>query len=315
VLRLPDHWIWDSWLAAGDGGEHHLFFLRASRALPDPHQRHDRASIGHARSADLRRWELQADALVHAEPGAWDDFTVWTGSVARAPDGTWRLFYTGRRRADDGRIQRIGVAASDDLIEWARVGDGPILEADPRWYEKLDLGAWSEEAWRDPYVIGDPGGDGWHMLITARAPDGDPEGRGVIGHARSSDLVDWEIQPPLTRPSGFGHLEVPRAASIDGQPVLMFSCGPDHLGAARRAAWRGGGVWVAPGETLLGPWDLDNARPLAHPSLYAANFVRDGGGEWAVLGFYNIENGAFVGEISDPLPIERHGRTVRLAAA
>ena len=102
------------------------------------------------------------------------------------------------------------------------MGDGPILEADPRFYEKLTAAAWPEEAWRDPYVLADPEGDGWHMLITARAREGEPAGRGVIGHARSADLVDWEIQPPLTRPSGFGHLEVPRVASIDGQPMLMF---------------------------------------------------------------------------------------------
>jgi beta-fructofuranosidase len=312
VLRLADHWLWDSWLAVGDGGEHHLFFLRASRALPDPRQRHDRASIGHASSADLRRWELQADALVHAEPGAWDDFAVWTGSVARAPDGTWRLFYTGRGRSDEGRVQRIGVAASDDLTTWTRMGDGPILEADPRLYEKLDAAAWPEEAWRDPYVLADPRGDGWHMLITARARQGDPEGRGVIGHARSADLLHWDIQPPLTRPSGFGHLEVPRVASIEGQAVLMFSCGTEHLDGRWRG--RGGGVWVAPGETLIGPWDLDEATPLDHPSLYAANFVRDGANGWAVLGFHDIVDGAFVGELTDPLAIERHGNTVRLAA-
>lgn len=66
------------------------------RGCGDPDRRHDRAAIGYASSADLRRWELQPDALVHADPGAWDDLAVWTGSVARAPDGTWRLFYTGR---------------------------------------------------------------------------------------------------------------------------------------------------------------------------------------------------------------------------
>jgi beta-fructofuranosidase len=310
VLRLPDRWAWDSWLATGEGGEHHLFFLHAPRDLPDPHHRHDRASIGHARSVDLRSWDVLADALTTADAPAWDDLALWTGSVARAPDGGWRLFYTGRSRADAGRIQRIGVADSDDLLTWTRAGDRPILEAEPRWYERL--GARTEEAWRDPYVIADPGGDGWHMLITARAPDGDPEGRGVIGHARSSDLVDWEIRPPLTRPAGFGHLEVPRVALVDGQAVLMFSCWPDRMSEARRAQWRGGGVWIAPGESLLGPWDLERATPLEHPSLYAANFVRDDSRGWSVLGFRDVEDGRFVGEIADPLPIERHGGTVRL---
>src|SRR3712207_9289765 len=101
MLRLPDHWVWDSWLAA-DGDEHHLFFLRASRALLDPDRRHDRASVGHATSSDLRRWALQPDALVHADPPAWDDMAIWTGSVARADDGVWQLFYTGRSLSERG---------------------------------------------------------------------------------------------------------------------------------------------------------------------------------------------------------------------
>lgn len=311
MLRLPDHWVWDSWHAR-DGVEHHLFFLRASRALLDPHRRHHRASIGHAKSTDLRRWELQPDALVHSDPPAWDDRALWTGSVVRQPDGRWRMFYTGVSHADRGLIQRIGSAVSDDLETWTRSDDAPLLEADPRWYEKLDLAAWTEEAWRDPYVFPDPDGDGWHMLITARAPDGRPHGRGVVGHARSPDLVEWEVLPPLTQPAGFGHQEVHRVAIVDGQPLLMFSCWPDHMDAARRSRWSCGGVWIAPGDSLLGPWDMDHAVALDHPSLYAAQFIQDHTGGWSVLGFRDTEDGAFIGEIMDPLPIERDGDIVRL---
>ena len=72
-MRLPDHWVWDSWPARDDDGTHHLFFLRASRALLDPDRRHNRASIGHARSGDLVEWELLPDALVAADEPAWDD--------------------------------------------------------------------------------------------------------------------------------------------------------------------------------------------------------------------------------------------------
>jgi beta-fructofuranosidase len=312
VLRLPDSWVWDSWHAVDDGGVHHLFFLRASRALLDPDRRHDRASVGHATAPDLRRWALQPDALVSADVPAWDDFAIWTGSVARGPDGVWRLFYTGSSHAERGLVQRIGVAVSDDLVTWTRAHDGPLLEADARWYETLDLEAWNDEAWRDPYVFPDPGGDGWHMVITARARDGDPAGRGVIGHARSDDLLEWEVGPPLTAPCGFGQLEVPQVARVDGRHFLVFSCWPDRMDAARRARWTGGGVWIAPGESLLGPWDIAGAEPLGHPSLYAGRLVENGG-NWCVLGFRDIEDGAFVGEITDPLPLERDGAGLRLA--
>ena len=312
MLRLPDHWVWDSW-HAHDGAEHHLFFLRASRALLDPDRRHDRASIGHATSNDLRHWELQPDALVHSDPAAWDDRALWTGSVVRRPDGQWRMFFTAISHADQGRVQRIGTAVSDDLVAWSRSGDNPLLEADPRWYETLDLAVWPEEAWRDPYVFADPGGDGWHMLITARAREGSAGGRGVVGHARSEDLVRWEVLPPLSEPAGFGQLEVMRVAVVDGQPVLMFSCWPDRMDRERQSRWDGGGVWIAPGESLLGPWDIGGAVALEHPSLYAAQFIQDQAGAWNVLGFRDSEDGVFFGEIMDPLPIERSGSSVRLA--
>jgi beta-fructofuranosidase len=312
VLRLADHWIWDSWVAH-DGEHHHLFFLRASRALHDPERRHLRATIGHARSTDLRTWELLPDALVPADSPAWDDQATWTGSVVRGPDGLWRMFYTGVSRAERGLVQRVGVATSTDLTTWHRVGDGRLLEADPRWYEQLDLDAWIDEAWRDPYVVADPAGDGWHMLLTARVREGDAQGRGVIGHATSPDLERWQVQPPLTAPAGFGQLEVPQVVTVDGLPVLVFSCWPDRMSAERRAQEPKGGVWSVPGATLLGPWDLADATPFDHPSLYAARLVEESPGCWVLLGFRDTEDGVFVGEIPDPLPVVRDGDTLRLA--
>lgn len=316
MLRLADHWVWDSWTVL-DGTDHHLFFLRASRALVDPDRRHLRASIGHARSADLRSWELLPDALVPADAPAWDDLATWTGSAVQGHDGVWRLFYTGVNRAEDGLVQRIGVATSTDLITWERSSE-PVVTADPRWYETLDP-EWHDEAWRDPWVLADPDGNGWHMLVTARVPDGQPAGRGVVGHATSPDLVHWEVRPPLSAPAGFGQMEVMQVAVVDGLPVLVFCCWPGHMETSRRDTSAGGDVWVVPGESLLGPWDFTRARPFEHPSLYAARLVRDPSrlgdpeGDWALLGFRGTEGGAFVGELTDPLPVVRDGDTLRLA--
>ena len=216
MLRLPDHWVWDSWYARDDNGLWHVFFLRASRALHDPHRRHRRATIGHAVSADLRSWRLVADAVVPADAPGWDDLATWTGCTVRGPDGRWYLFYTGVGRAEDGLVQRIGLAVSDDLMTWHRHGTEPIVQADPTWYELLDKELWYEQAWRDPWVFPDPDGEGWHMLITARANTGPANTRGVVGHATSTDLVTWTVAPPLSTPAGFGHLEVPQVAVSTG---------------------------------------------------------------------------------------------------
>ena len=110
-------------------------FLRASRAPHDPHLRHHRAAIGHAKSADLRTWELLADALVHSDAPAWDDLATWTGSVIQDPAGCGGCSTPGSAMLSAGRVQRIGVAVSDDLHTWVRDHESPILEADGRWYE------------------------------------------------------------------------------------------------------------------------------------------------------------------------------------
>jgi beta-fructofuranosidase len=310
-LRLADHWVWDSWLAQ-DGPYYHLFFLRASRALLDPYRRHLRASIGHATSTDLRNWTLLPDALVHADTPAWDDLATWTGSAIQGPDGTWYMFYTGLSHAERGLVQRIGVAISDDLVVWRRSND-PVLEADSRWYEKLDLDQWFEEVWRDPFVFRDPAGDGWHMIITARVPHDRGIARGVIGHARSDDLLGWEVQPPLSEPTGFGHLEVPQVCVIDDQPVLVFSCWPAQMDPSRVSLGCAGGVYVVPGKTVLGPWEIADAEPIDHPSLYAGRLVRDGANSWSLLGFRDTEDGIFIGEIADPIPVVLDAGRVRVA--
>ena len=91
-----------------------------------------------------------------------------------------------------------------------------------------------DEHWRDPWVFKDPDGHGWHMLLTAQAATGPDDDRGVIGHARSDDLITWDVQPPLSDPgTGSDQLEVPQVEVVDGRPVLIFSCATMHLAIGR----------------------------------------------------------------------------------
>ncbi|HEU4346984.1 MAG TPA: glycosyl hydrolase family 32 [Actinoplanes sp.] len=311
MLRLPDAWTWDFWFAQEDG-VYHLFFLRASRALGDPDRRHFRASVGHAVSTDLRSWTQVADALVAADRPAFDDIATWTGSVVRGPDRRWRMFYTGAGSAEDGLAQRIGLATSADLTSWQRAG--PVLEPDPRWYERLGDSTWADQAWRDPWVFPDPDGDGWHMLITARANEGPVDDRGVIGHARSADLLNWAAQPPLTRPgAGFGQLEVPQVEWVDGHAVLIFSCLDTELSDAHRSTGATGGVWAVTGDSLLGPFDISRAEPLTDRSLYSGRLIRDPAGQWVMLAFRNDDGrGGFIGELADPMPVTATPEGIRV---
>lgn len=302
MLRRHDRWIWDSWPVT-DGADRHLFHLQAPRSPAGPAARHRHATVGHAVSPDWEHWTVLPDALTAAPAPAWDDLAIWTGSVVRGPAGRWHLFYTGLSHADDGRVQRIGRADSDDLVTWHRAGTGPAVSADPRWYETLDRTDWAEETWRDPWVLRDPGGDGWHMLITARLDHGPRFDRGVLGHARSADLDRWTVLPPLTAPAGFGQLEVAQVTVLDGRPVLTFCCLAPELAAGRRAVTPETGMWSAPGASPLGPFDLAAARPFEDPSLYAAHLVETVDGRPALLGFTRHP---FDGAIPAPVRVRLH---------
>ena len=242
MLTLATHWVWDSWLA-DTGTAYHLFFLQAPRGV-HPDQRHWNTSVGHAVSTDLSRWRVVDDALTPSIEPAFDDLAVWTGSVVRGNDGSWYLFYTGLSRADDGQVQRVGLATSADLMTWRKHGPDALVSADPPWYQQFD-GSGQAETWRDPWLVRDPEGDGWHMLVTATARDGEVGERGVLGHAWSPDLLTWRVLPPLSQPgSGFSQLEVPQLAVVEADPVLLFSCLGPQLSDARRKAGEPGGVWV-----------------------------------------------------------------------
>jgi sucrose-6-phosphate hydrolase SacC (GH32 family) len=304
MFRLPGAWVWDFWLA-DDGDRYHLFFLFASRALQDERRRHRRAAIGHAVSDDLRTWVQVDDVLAASDPPAFDDLATWTGSVIRGRDRRWWLFYTGVTLVDDKIRQTIGAATSTDLETWHKDPASPLVTADDRWYERLGGGDWHEEAWRDPWVLPDPDGDGWHMLITARANSGPDDDRGVIGHAHSADLHRWAVGPPLSKPgSGFGHIECPQVATVEGRQVLVFSCLDLQFSAARRDTGAAGGILYVPIDSPTGPFNIAAASPLTSDAFYCGRLVQDRSGQPVLLAFHHYDQTRqFQGELSDPMPV------------
>lgn len=282
-------WTWDSWVV-DDGERFHLFYLQAPTSLGDPGLRHVHATIGHASSQDLVDWRIEPDALAPSADG-WDDVAIWTGSVVRDGAG-WRMFYTALGSRGHGvKDQRIGAAVSDDLVRWTRDGAAPAPLVDGRWYGTLDEDPGASETWRDPFVLRDPEGDGWHMLVTARARGGLRNADGVLAHATSPDLRSWTVLPPLGPPAGFGQIEVPQVRRIDGSWVLVFTCHPDEQTPEQVARFGPHSTWSLTAGGPLGPWDLSSARPFEHdPLLFAAPLVQRRDGSWALLGFRNTES-------------------------
>lgn len=313
TFSLPDNWVWDLWFA-DDGDVYHLYFLHAPHSLGDPDLRHRNARIGHATSTDLKSWRYDGVALVPGESGAVDGSATWTGSIVKGPDGQWHMFYTGSRflsETSSANIETVCAATSRDLTVWTK-RSGFSLSADAQWYETLGTSSWPEEAWRDPWVFFSSQTGLWHMLVTARANHGTDDARGVIGHAKSKDLLDWQVEPPLSSPEqGFGHLEVPQIVEIEGRFLLIFSCNSPRL--AGKLAGTTGGIWVAPAQSPTGPFDIDAAYLLASEDLYAGRLVKDRQGTWNLVAF-EAENGdgEFVGSLTDPLPVAWNAASGRL---
>lgn len=237
--------------------------------------------------------------LPSAEP-AWDDLATWTGCVVRDPAGRWLMFYTGIARGESGAEQRIGVAASTDLHTWTRVSVDPVVSADPRWYETDPARTVDGVAWRDPWVFRGPDGR-WHMLVTASAVDWPAATGGVIGHAVSDDLLEWQVLPPLTMPGRHRCLEVPQVAVVGGRQVLVFSV---PRADTEQAALPLGDSWCAHAEGPLGPYGLDTAWKLEESGLYAGRLVERSADDWVLMGFVNVRDDEFVGVLDDPRPLD-----------
>jgi hypothetical protein len=308
VLRLPEDWVWNSWVA-DDGDRYHLFFLKAPRALGDARLRHTAARIGHATSTDMTHWDVHDDALASAA-GRWDDLALWTGSVARGDDGIWRLYYSGlsTSRGLGALDQRIGMAESDDLFTWRRAGDEPLIAPDRRWYVTLERDPEASETWRDPFVFKVPGGDGWHMVIAARAA-GAPRFRdGVLGHARSADMRAWELQPPASKPGdGFGELEVSQVRLVGGPAGARVHLPPRpaepraadavrpvlHVVGGRRVARRAVGPGARPSVSRRADAHRRPAREAPGRWLGSARIPSVGGYvEWIVVGWSSAVSAA-----------------------
>jgi beta-fructofuranosidase len=146
------------------------------------------------------------------------------------------------------------------------------------------------------------------MFLTARVNAGTSDGRGVIGLARSTDLLSWEVLPPVSLPGNFTEMEVPQVVALNSRYYLLF-CATRHA-AARLSPGEGrgwAGTYYLVADKLTGPYRPLTDEPLvadATGTYYAGKLVRDNAG-----GLYFIawrqwdEEGNFCGGLSDPAPV------------
>lgn len=238
-----------------DGARFHLFHL----VLPN----HD--YIAHAISDDGLNWRRVANALFIGEPGTWDDDMLWTMHVSPNPyrPGWWRMFYTGLAQRERGRVQRVGLAHSPDLLRWRKDRRACFpLEASGDHYEHtLDEGR-SWVSFRDPFFLEADGRR--YLLVAARSRQGPVIRRGCVGLIEELDAASYRPLPPLFYPRRYDDIEVPVAFRLGGRYYLLGSIREDikvHY-------------WYA--ERFLGPYGNFADNVLLPQGNYAARVTRVG---------------------------------------
>ena len=225
-------------------GRLHVFHL----CLPS----HD--AVGHLVSDDGINWEPLPAAIRTGDPGDCDADQIWTMGVFRK-GGKWFMLYTAL--SERGRMQRVALATSDDLIRWEKCGGNPVISADPRWYEAEVRGA-QRVNWRDPHVVEVDAK--LHGFICARRNEGLLNRRGCAGHFTSDDGYHWEVGPPACTPSNCFDWECPSVFELDGRYYMVAIAG----GCARqvyRVADRVEGPYRRPADDGILPGHNMSVRP------------------------------------------------------
>jgi beta-fructofuranosidase len=199
------------------GELYHLFHL----FLPN------HAYIAHAVSSDGLTWTRVRNALFVGDPGNWDDDMLWTMHVTPDPDrsGSWRMFYTGLARREQGRVQRVGLAVSDDLYTWRKVREGYPLSLPGEHYESAPDEGRQWISFRDPYFC-QVNDERW-LIAAGRSRLGPLVRRGCVTLAKEVAPSRFEFYPPLYHPRVYDDVEVPGLFRLGRRWYLIGSIRED----------------------------------------------------------------------------------------
>lgn len=238
-----------------DNGIYHLFHL----TLPN----HD--YIAHAVSDDGLKWQRVKNALFISDPMAWDDDMLWTMHVSPDPyrPGAWRMFYTGLSMGERGRVQRVGMARSNDLYNWHKDNSGIYpLEIPADYYESTLQEGRHWVSFRDPYFFRENGQG--YLLAAGRVNTGPIIRRGCVAMAREVSENQFEFYPPLFHPMHYDDVEVPNLIKRKERYYLIGSIREDvkvHY-------------WYA--DELAGPYRNFYDNVLLPQGNYAARVTQEG---------------------------------------
>lgn len=232
-------------------GLYHLFHL----IIPN----HD--YIAHAVSRNGISWRRVNNALFVGNPGEWDDDMLWTMDVSEV-NGKFEMYYTGLQRKDRGIVSKIGLAVSNNLVDWQKK-QPPGFPIEPKgvFYEDASTNPRNWLSFRDPFRF-EHGGE-TYLLVCARTIRGPVSRRGCVGLVKITGGY-VERMPPLLYPMAYDDIECPCVCELNGRFYVIGSIREDIKVR----------YWFAPG--FLSEYHSFHDDVLLPQGNYAARVVKDG---------------------------------------
>lgn len=206
-FRPPAQWMNDVCGAIYHKGHYHIFYQ--FNPFGDTWGSTG-TSWGHACSKDLIRWEHLPMAIVPQVHRG--ELRCNSGCVTLDGHGTPMIFYTFVPTGGGKRSQWAAVAFDDQLLQWRRVTDGPLMAAGMNGVPAGINGRWS-----DPFVFKSIG----KTFVTFKSCGG------VVCEAQNKELTEWTYAGKMEGVSGecpnFFKLGDPSAGLGAGKWVLLRS--------------------------------------------------------------------------------------------
>jgi hypothetical protein len=164
----------------------------------------------------MEEWSIQPEpVLLPGDVNSWDRIVVWSPYVFPESDG-YRMYYWGQPNTDFNADNGVGVALSEDGIEWQKILPGGshqtgaepesnllLSRSQPEWVEIILLHVWRTL-------------DGWQMMYFLR----DRRDGGLPHLAFSRDGIDWT---PLE-----GDLQLPESTTPDDVIYASLTYALEH---------------------------------------------------------------------------------------
>lgn len=250
-FKPNDGWVGDP-MPLYHNGIYHVYY---NKQYEDPQLR----GWGHISSPDMINWDEHPDPFDKDTPGK----PYNTGCVIYA-EGKYHAFYAGIPDPERPQYMPILHSTSDDGIKF--IWNGKIaldLPHDDKYYRMKVHN--QDHAWRDPDVFYSDEDECYYMVFCAQRPHIPGNVNyftGACGLARSRDLDNWELLPPICDIGTSRTMECPNIFKINEKQwgLIYF--------------WHQTRIRVS--DSMYGPWRRTDVYSPDSFDFHAAKSLWDG---------------------------------------